>query len=122
MAEINNVAKASVQTHRMPTADRKTKANEVKVNPVPSKQKGNEETVSLEIVAKSIENINSELSALDSPFNVKYRIHDETDRVIVQLFDKTDDHVVVEFPSTKILDFASGIRTRNNSIAIDEKL
>lgn len=122
MAELNSIAKATVQNHRMPAADRKSSANQVKVNPVPSKEKGNAERVSLELVSKSIENINGELQSLDSPFNVKYRVHDGTDRVIVQLFDKADDHVVLEFPSTKILDFASGLRTRSNSIAVDEKL
>jgi len=122
MADITNVTKPTVQTHKMPAADRRTKATEVKVSPVPNQNKTQEERVSTEIITKSIENINGELDALDSPFNVKYRLHDGTDRVIVQLFDKEEENIIMEFPSTKILDFAKGVKTRNNSIAVDEML
>ncbi len=82
-------------------------ARESKAKPISEKQ-----------LEKAIEGLNSTLEILDR--GLRFDVHKETDRMIVQVVDKGSDEVIREIPPEKMLDLLAQIRDLVG-IVVDEK-
>ncbi len=69
-------------------------------------------------VEKISKKVNKELMQYDR--RIEYRVHEKTHELIIKVIDTTDDSVVREIPSEKLLDYVASVKAKIG-INLDER-
>ena len=85
----------------------------------PTDDKVKKKPVNLQEVTQMTEAMNKFVQAMDA--NIRFLIHQETNQIIVQVVDQTDNKVLKEFPPHEFLDTMAAIRDYVG-ILLDKKI
>jgi len=70
-----------------------------------------------ERVIDSLKNLPTELTST----RLEFKIHEDTKRIMVKIYDKTNDELITEIPPEKFLDLIAGL-WKQAGLIVDEKV
>ena len=71
-------------------------------------------------VKQAVDKMNQQLQ--QDQRDVRYKVHEKTHRILVQVIDHKTEKVISEIPPSKILDMIAAFEEDNRNVAINKKV